>query len=162
LGAAALFAALHLYFALGAIFVSDVGPLAASQRSVGVVRRHLLASSALILLTWLILAGMDRVWELVASTVQAPFGIALGILGNAYIASGLIAASMIFYTERVEAPPSAAAANALQSSYAARPRTERRKHTGTPSRTRTGARADHRASPPALGRLHRRQHRGAG
>ncbi len=115
-GAALLLIALHLFFALDAIFVSDVGPLAAIQRSVGVVRRHLLPSISLVMLTWLILAGMDRVWEVLASNVQPPFGIALSILGNAYIASGLIAASMVFYTERVEAPPSAAVASALSPS----------------------------------------------
>jgi hypothetical protein len=51
-----LFAAVHLFFATDAIFVSRVGPLGAIQRSVALVRRHLRASVALILLTWLILA----------------------------------------------------------------------------------------------------------
>ncbi|HYW90077.1 MAG TPA: hypothetical protein VFB50_20050 [Chloroflexota bacterium] len=115
-GVALLVIALYLFFALDAIFVSDVGPLSAIQRSVGVVRRHLLASIALVLLTWLILAGMDRVWDLLAGNLQPPFGIALSILGNAYIASGLIAASMIFYTERTESPPSAATASAVSPS----------------------------------------------
>jgi len=91
---------MYLYFALNAIFVSRVGPLAAVQRSVAVVRKHLWPTVALALLSWVILAGMDRVWELLAANVQAPFGVALGMLGNAYIASGLIAASMIFYHER--------------------------------------------------------------
>jgi hypothetical protein len=97
-----LFAEVHLFFAVPAICVSNVGPLAAVQRSVAVVRRDLWPTVGLILLTWLILAGMGRVWELLASSVQAPFGAGLAILGNAYIASGLIAAGMIFYTERVE------------------------------------------------------------
>jgi len=92
----------YLYFALNAIFVSRVGPLAAVQRSVAVVRKHLWPTVALALLSWVILAGMDRVWELLAANVQAPFGVALGMLGNAYIASGLIAASMIFYHERAD------------------------------------------------------------
>jgi hypothetical protein len=38
-----------------------------------------------------------------ASSLQSPYGIVLGILGNAYVASGLIAAGMIFYTQRTEA-----------------------------------------------------------
>jgi hypothetical protein len=100
LGAAVLFASIHLFFAVDAIFVSHAGPLAAIQRSVVLVRQHLRASVGLILLTWLILAGMDRVWDVLASNLQSPFGVALGILGNAYIASGLIAAGMIFYTQR--------------------------------------------------------------
>jgi len=74
----------------------------AIQRSVAVVRRNLRPSVALMLLTWLILAGMGRVWEALATTLQSPYGVALGILGNAYVASGLIAAGMIFYIQRTE------------------------------------------------------------
>jgi hypothetical protein len=102
LAAGVVFAVVHLFFAVDAIFVSHAGPLAAIQRSVVVVRRHLWPSVALIFLTWLILAGMDRVWDAVMSTLQTPFGVALGILGNAYVGSGLIAASMIFYRQRCE------------------------------------------------------------
>ena len=98
-----LFASVHLFFAVDAIFVSRAGPLSAIQRSVVLVRRHLWPSVALILLTWLIVAGMDRVWDLLASSVQSPYGVALGILGNAYVDSGLIAAGMIFYLQRSEA-----------------------------------------------------------
>ena len=101
--AGALFATVHLFFAVDAIFVSNAGPLRAIQRSVGMVRRHLWPSVALIALTWLILAGMGRVWDVLASNLQSPYGVALGILGNAYVASGLIAAGMIFYTQRGEA-----------------------------------------------------------
>jgi hypothetical protein len=97
-----LFASVHLFFSIPAIFVSGAGPLVAIQRSVGMVRRHLWPSVALILLTWLILAGMDRVWDLLASQLQSPYGVVLGILGNAYVASGLIAAGMVFYIQRSE------------------------------------------------------------
>jgi hypothetical protein len=101
-GAGLLFAAVHLFFAVPAIFVSNAGPLAAIQGSVGVVRRHLRPSVALIVLTWLILAGMAQVWDVLGANLQAPFGVALAILGNAYVASGLIAAGMIFYIQRTE------------------------------------------------------------
>jgi hypothetical protein len=104
-----LFASVHLFFAVDAIFVSKAGPLSAIQRSVGVVRRHLRPSVALIVLTWLILAGMARVWDILASNLQSPYGVVLSILGNAYIASGLIAAGMIFYTQRTESTPAAVA-----------------------------------------------------
>jgi hypothetical protein len=105
-----LYAAIHLFFSVAAIFVSGAGPLAAIQRSVGTVRRHLWPSIALIVLTWLILAGMGRVWELLASYAPSPFGVLLGILGNAYVASGLIAAAMIFYIQRSDHPVSASGA----------------------------------------------------
>jgi hypothetical protein len=109
-GLALAFAALaaagvYLFFAIDAIFVSGVGPLVAVQRSVAVVRRHPWPTLGLVLLTWLIMAGMDRVWELLAANLQPPFGVALSILGNAYIASGLLAASMIFYQERTDSGP---------------------------------------------------------
>jgi hypothetical protein len=102
LGAGVLFAAIHLFFAIDAVFVSNAGPLKAVQRSVVLVRRHLWPSVALILLTWLILAGMDRVWDVLVGTLQTPYGVILGILGNAYVASGLIAAGMVFYIQRSE------------------------------------------------------------
>jgi hypothetical protein len=104
-----LFATVYLFFSVPAIFVSSAGPVQAIQRSVGTVRRHLRPSLALILLTWLILAGMGQAWELVASSVPAPYGVLLGILGNAYVASGLIAAGMVFYIQRSE-PVSASGA----------------------------------------------------
>ena len=97
-----LFATVHLFFSVPAIFVSQAGPISAIQRSVGLVRRQLWPSVALIALTWLILAGMSRVWDLLASNLQSPYGIVLGILGNAYVASGLIAAAMVFYIQRSE------------------------------------------------------------
>jgi hypothetical protein len=109
---ALLFAEIHLFFAVDAICVSNVGPLAAVQRSVSIVRQSPWQTVGLILLTWLILAGMSRVWELLPSLLQAPLGVVLGILGNAYIASGLIAAGMIFYTERAERLTSAPSASA--------------------------------------------------
>jgi hypothetical protein len=107
--AGVVFASVHLFFSVPAIFVSSAGPLKAIQRSVGVVRRHLWASVALIVLTWLILTGMDRVWDVISSQLQSPFGVVLSILGNAYIASGLIAAGMIFYIQRSD-PVSASGA----------------------------------------------------
>ena len=45
---------------------------------------------------------MGRVWDLLANNLQSPYGVVLGILGNAYVASGLIAAGMVFYTQRSE------------------------------------------------------------
>jgi hypothetical protein len=97
-----LAAGIYLFFAVDAIFVSGVGPLAAVQRSTAIVRRHLWPTLGLVLLTWLILAGMDRVWQLLAEMLP-PIGVGLSMLGNAYVTSGLLAASMIFYQERTEA-----------------------------------------------------------
>ena len=114
--AGGLFATVHLFFAVDAVFISRAGPLAAIQRSVGLVRRQLWPSVALILLTWLILAGMGRVWDLLANGLQSPYGVGLAIIGNAYIASGLIAAGMIFYLERADAAQRPGASTGLSPS----------------------------------------------
>src|SRR5207247_2456783 len=100
-----LFASVHLFFAIDAIFVSRAGPLAAIQRSVVLVRQHLRPSVALIVLTCLILPGMARVWDVLATNLQSPYGVVLGILGTAPIPSGPIAAGMIFYIQHAESTP---------------------------------------------------------
>lgn len=87
----------YLFFAPDAIFISDVGPLRAVQASVAVVRKDLWAVIRLLALTWLILLGMGQVW---AGLSGSDWGALLSILGNAYITSGLVAASMVFYRER--------------------------------------------------------------
>jgi hypothetical protein len=90
----------YFLFAPDAIFVSRVGPLAAVRRSVAVVRAHFWAAVRIAVLTTIILLGMGQVWLALARQAPWGWGPALGILGNAYIASGLVAASMIFYRER--------------------------------------------------------------
>ena len=108
---------LYLAFALDAVFVSRVGPLQAVKNSVAVVRASFWATVMLLSLVLVILMGMSRVWELLASV--APWGMYLGILGNAYVATGLLAASMAFYRDRyvrlsaarAGASPSAAASS---------------------------------------------------
>jgi hypothetical protein len=95
---------LYLFFAPDAIFVSQIGPRKAIVRSVAVVRANFWATLRIIVLMTVIVLGMGQVWIAVAT--RLPWGAALSILGNAYIASGLVAASMLFYRERVEALPS--------------------------------------------------------
>ncbi|MFN0071094.1 MAG: hypothetical protein ACKVVP_06350 [Chloroflexota bacterium] len=89
---------LYLAFALDAVFISRVGPLQAVKNSVAVVRTSFWPTVLLLTLVLLILMGMGRVWELLAAV--APWGMYLGILGNAYIATGLLAATMAFYRDR--------------------------------------------------------------
>jgi hypothetical protein len=92
----------YLYFVPDAIFVSQVGPLRAVRNSVLVVRGSFWSAVGIIVLVTVLLLGMGRVWELLAGTLPGPLGVGVGILGNAYIASGIIAASMGFYRERIE------------------------------------------------------------
>ena len=92
---------IYLYFVPNAIFLGQVGPLQAIKQSVAVVRLGFWTALGIMLLIAIILAGMGQVWNL-AEGLAEPWGLGLGILGNGYIASGLIAASMRFYRERIE------------------------------------------------------------
>jgi hypothetical protein len=96
----ALAAQLYLFFTPDAIFVSRVGPIQAVRRSVAVVHAGVWPALTLAVLVTVITIGMGQIWVMLAS--QASWGLALGIVGNAYIASGLVAASMLFYRERME------------------------------------------------------------
>jgi hypothetical protein len=96
----ALGAQLYLFFAPDAIFVSRVGPIQAIRRSAAVVRAGVWSALTLAILITVIMVGMSQIWVMLAN--QVSWGLALGIVGNAYIASGLAAASMLFYRERME------------------------------------------------------------
>ncbi|MBI2912035.1 MAG: hypothetical protein HYY05_07815 [Chloroflexi bacterium] len=91
---------LYFYFCDGAIFVSRVGLWAALRRSYLVVRRNLWASLALVGLIHFILYGTSVVWRAIQGH---PMGVMAGIFGNAYVATGLVLSSYIFYQERVSA-----------------------------------------------------------
>lgn len=94
-----IWAGFYFFFALPAILVDEVGPLRAMWSSFLVVRYHFGSSLLFVGLALLIARGLFEVWRALAAT---PWGIALGILGNAYIGSGLIAASLIFYRDRLQ------------------------------------------------------------
>jgi hypothetical protein len=91
----------YLYFAPNAIFISGVGPLQSIRRSVMLVRKYVWPTVLLVMLSWLILIGMGQVWQYLAEAA-GPGGALIAIVGNAYIATGVIAASMVFYWERSE------------------------------------------------------------
>jgi hypothetical protein len=84
-------------FAPEAILMSRAGPLRAIYHSVHVVRRDLSGTLGLLLLSFVIASGLGVVWQRIAST---PPGLALAILGSAYVGSGLSAARLVFYRER--------------------------------------------------------------
>lgn len=93
------FAALiYLFFLVDAIVVSGVGPLRAARNSIMVVNRNFWPAVGLMLLSFVILAGTRIIWTMLARQSLGPIP---GILGNAYIASGLSTASMLFYRDRL-------------------------------------------------------------
>ncbi|NTU83100.1 MAG: hypothetical protein HGA45_27645 [Chloroflexales bacterium] len=85
-------------FAPEAILISKAGPLRAIYNSVHIVRRDLMGTLGLLLLSFVILSGLGVIWRQIAAT---PPGLALAILSSAYIGSGLSAARLEFYRERL-------------------------------------------------------------
>ena len=96
---ALLWARIYLGFAREAVVVSGVGPLRALHASFNIVRRNLLGTLAFLALSWLIAVGSGVLWLSLAqgSTV----GLVVAIVGSAYLGSGLLAARMAFYRERL-------------------------------------------------------------
>jgi hypothetical protein len=88
----------YLFFVIDAIIVSGVGPVQAIRYSVAVVRNNFWSSIGLILLTVVISLGLPEVFKLFAGVA---IGLPVAILANAYINTGLAAASMIFYRDRL-------------------------------------------------------------
>ena len=89
---------LYLFFFGDAIVVSEVGPVRAALNSVRVVSSYFWSALGFIIITWVIMGGMGVIWS---SLSRAPVGIVVAILGNGYIESGLAAASMLFYRNRI-------------------------------------------------------------
>ena len=88
----------YLFFVVNAIIVSEVGPVQAIRYSVVVVRTNFWSSIGLILLTVIISIGLPEVFKLIA---RVAVGVPVAILANAYINTGLAAASMLFYRDRL-------------------------------------------------------------
>jgi hypothetical protein len=93
-----IWALLFLYFFADAIVVSEVGPIRAAANSVRVVSSNFWSTLGFIIITWLIMRGLHEIWQNLA---QVPVGSILAIFGNGYVESGLAAASMLFYRNRI-------------------------------------------------------------
>jgi hypothetical protein len=90
---------IYLGFANEAIAVSGVGPLRALHASFNIVRRNFWGTLGFLTISWLISIGSGVLWLNLAqgSTV----GLFVAIAGSAYLGSGLLAARMAFYRERL-------------------------------------------------------------
>lgn len=91
----------YCFFTVDAIFVSRLWPIAAIKNSILVVRSHFWQTLGFIGMVFVISEGFPFVWEQVAMNLRAP-GVILAILGHNYISSGIAAASMTYYKERIE------------------------------------------------------------
>lgn len=92
-----LFLVIYLFFLTAAVVVGERGPLEAIRSSFRTVQGSFWSSIALIALTFLIGQGMLVIW---ARLAEASWGVLLAVVGNAFVASGLTAASMYFYRSR--------------------------------------------------------------
>src|SRR5205814_9531020 len=82
----------------GVVFIAGVGPWWAGRGRVALVHASFWPSLGMIALTTVILLGMAQIWLVLQG--RGAGGMVLAILGNAYVGSGLVGASMVFYRER--------------------------------------------------------------
>lgn len=95
---AALWIALYLYFTVDAIVINQVGPLRAIWNSANVVARNFWSALGLIVAIAVLSMGLPFVWDALGRI--HPVGVAVGIVGHAFIGSGLVTAGLIFYQNR--------------------------------------------------------------
>ncbi|HVB97237.1 MAG TPA: hypothetical protein VNG11_05860 [Chloroflexota bacterium] len=100
----AILLVVYLFFLVDAIVVSQAGPIRAAMSSARVVANNFWSSVGFIVLIYVISLGTQVIWT---GLSQSPAGTLVAIAGNAYIASGLTAASMLFYQARVAKLPAA-------------------------------------------------------
>ncbi len=89
----------YLFYVQDALFVSRVSSVNALRYALRIVRRSFWAALGLFLVAQVIALGMGVIWTRLSST---PVGLAAAIVGNAYIATGLVAAGMVFYYDRIK------------------------------------------------------------
>jgi hypothetical protein len=78
--------------------LKGVNPLRAILLSITLVRRFFPGTLALLALSALIMVGLNVLWQSLVGNLP---GLLLAMVGNAYIGSGLIAARMVFYQDRL-------------------------------------------------------------
>jgi hypothetical protein len=99
---------IYLGFANEAIVVSGVGPLRALHTSFNIVRRNFWGTLGFLAISWLISVGSGVLWLNLAE--RSTIGLIVAIVGSAYLGSGLLAARMAFYRERLRRWQNAVAA----------------------------------------------------
>ena len=92
------YVALHLVFVIPGVLLGGRGLLQAIWESVVLSHRQFPAMMGLVLLTMVIYEGLGYVWSLPSGD---SWSLLVGILGNAVVATGLTAATFVFYQERL-------------------------------------------------------------
>ncbi len=90
--------AMYTLFTVDAIMLSRVGPLVGLRQSYEVVRTFFGPCVRFALCSLLIATGSFQLWQ---ALIANPPGIIISLLGNAFIGTGLILASMMFFHDRL-------------------------------------------------------------
>jgi hypothetical protein len=96
------FVVLHLLFVVHGVLLGERRLLRAIVESVALIRLNFASSAGLAILAILIYKGLGYIWALPAGNSWLLF---LGILCNSGIATALVAATFVFYQERVARLP---------------------------------------------------------
>lgn len=87
-----------LYFVFDAIVIADVGPIDAIKFSAQIVRRNLGPAMALILASLLLTTGVPEIATRILDNLP---GLIIAVAVQALVATGLAAASMFFFVDRL-------------------------------------------------------------
>lgn len=90
----------YFFYVPAALAVSDIGLLEALRRSVLLYRVFFLAAIGLVGLSLFLDRGLALIWE---GMLVSGIGVVVGIVLNAFIGTALLAASMVFYQDRLGA-----------------------------------------------------------
>ncbi len=103
-----LWLGVYYFFALSATILSERSPVRAALSSADLVRTNFWAAIALIGLIVVIDSGLSLIWRALSGETWHPpggawgpvLGVLASIVANAYVGTGLAAATMIFYRDR--------------------------------------------------------------
>lgn len=104
--AVTLLLAFYTFFLDDGIAVADLWPVPAAFVSARVIARHFWTALGFIAVITLINTGMPLAWRWI---IDNPAGRLVAIVGHAYISSGLAAAAMLFFWQRLQAQQTAVA-----------------------------------------------------
>lgn len=92
-------ARVYVGFARESILMHDYGPLRAIYISFNLVRRNFWSTLGFLIICAVIALGSGVIWQMLSGSTV---GLIAAIVGSAYVGSGLIAARMAFYRERMQ------------------------------------------------------------
>lgn len=102
---------IYIGFAPEAIAISGIGSRQALHASFNIVRRNFWGTLGFLAISYIIMAGSGVIWMVFAHS--STIGVIVASVGSAYLGSGLLAARMAFYRERLRRWQSAVAGGRL-------------------------------------------------